>query len=78
MDGYSSHIGSFSDRNIHTGYTIRKMGDLMGYFSHFESANRTDAVIRNTQRAPMVFAGWEWMNPYENQINEAKKFPMLP
>lgn len=73
MDGYSRDIGSLSDWNTHTGYTIRRVGDLMGYFSHFESANRTDAVIRDTQRAPVVFAEWEWMSPYENQINEAKK-----
>lgn len=73
MDGYSRDIGSLSDWNIHTGYTVRRVADLMGYFAHFESGNRTDAVIRDTQRGPIVFAEWEWLSPYENRINEPEK-----
>ncbi|MFC3943245.1 hypothetical protein CCU68_25080 [Pseudomonas gingeri NCPPB 3146 = LMG 5327] len=73
MDGYSRDMGSTSDWNIHTGYTVRRVADLMGYFAHFESSNRTDAVIRDTLRAAVVFAEWEWLSPCENRINEPKK-----
>ncbi|KPA92101.1 hypothetical protein PF66_01685 [Pseudomonas asplenii] len=73
LDGYSRDWGSTSDWNIHTGYTVRRVADLMGYYAHFESSGRTDAVIRDAQKSAVVFAEWEWESPLENEINEPKK-----
>lgn len=73
MDGYNRDMGSLSDWNIHTGITVRRVGDLLGFFTHFESSNRTDAVVRDAQRSPILFAEWEWIDPSRQQIGEPKK-----
>ncbi|KPA95884.1 hypothetical protein PF70_04062 [Pseudomonas asplenii] len=73
LDGYSRDWGSTSDWNIHTGLTVRRVADLMGYYTHFESSGRTDAVIRDSNKAAVLFAEWEWKSPSPNRINEPKK-----
>ena len=73
LDNSYRDMGSTSDWNIHTGLTVRRVSDMMGYYAHFESGGRTDAVIRDSQKAPVLFAEWEWNSPCENEINEPKK-----
>ncbi|MGC4011836.1 MAG: hypothetical protein QM805_24290 [Pseudomonas sp.] len=73
VDGFNRDMGSRSDWNIHTGITVRRVADLMGYFAHFESSNRTDSVIRDAQRNAVAFAEWEWKSPAKSAINEPKK-----
>ncbi|QXI31160.1 hypothetical protein [Pseudomonas vanderleydeniana] len=73
LDNTYRDMGSTSDWNIHTGLTVRRVADLMGYYAHFESGGRTDAVIRDSQNSPVLFAEWEWCSPCENSINEPEK-----
>lgn len=73
MDGYSRDVGSVSDWNIHTGISVRRVADLLGLFTHFESSNRTDAVLRDNQGSPVLFAEWEWNDPSQIPINEPAK-----
>ncbi len=38
--GYATHIG----------ICVRSAADLMGYFTHFEHGNRTDAIIKDNNK----------------------------
>ena len=40
-------IGSRAEWTTHIGICVRSCADLMGYFTHFEQGNRTDAIIKN-------------------------------
>lgn len=73
LDGWNREHGSPSDWNIHTALTVRKTAELFGLFVHFESGNRTDAVIKDRLGTPVAFAEWEWQSPAETEINEPQK-----
>lgn len=73
LDGYHRDGGFTSDWTIHTGIVIRKVSDLLGIFTHFESGGRCDAVLRDNNNNPVVFAEWEWQSPAEVEINEISK-----
>ena len=73
VDTWFRDIGGRADWTTHISMTFRGCADLMGYFTHFETGGRTDAVIKNNKKSPLVFAEWEWDSPEKNKINEFKK-----
>ena len=51
-----------ADWTIHIGITVRSIADLMGLFTHFESGQRTDAILRGNRNEAMAALEWEWNN----------------
>jgi len=45
----------------------------MGYFTHFEHGNRTDAVIKDNKGMDVAHIEWEWQQPFKEGVNEIKK-----
>ena len=60
-----------SDWTIHTGIVVRRVADLMGFHSRFESGKRKDAVLRNTEQ-DVVALEWEWEGVWGNEIKKLK------
>ena len=73
LDGWNRDHGSVSDWTTHSAITFRNTADLFGYFVHFESGGKSDAVLRNSKKEPVAFAEWEWQDPVRNEINEPSK-----
>jgi hypothetical protein len=65
--------GSRAEWTTHIGICVRSAADLMGFFTHFEAGNRTDAVIKNTQDKAIANIEWEWTQPHKNTFNELDK-----
>ena len=59
LDGWNRESGSPSDWNVHSAVSVRKTAELFGLFVHFESGNRTDAVIRDRAKSAVAFVEWE-------------------
>jgi len=55
------------------GICIRSIADLLGYFTHFESGIRTDAVIKNNAGEAVANIEWEWKQPFREDVNEIQK-----
>jgi hypothetical protein len=66
-------FGSRAEWTIHIGICVRSCADLLGYFTHFEAGNRTDAVIRDNTGQDVVHVEWEWWNPRNEKVNEIEK-----
>ena len=45
----------------------------MGYFTHFEQGNRTDAVIKDNSQNDIAHIEWEWHQVFLENVNEIKK-----
>ena len=45
----------------------------MGYFTHFEHGNRTDAIIKDNKKNNVAHIEWEWMQPLKRGVNEVSK-----
>lgn len=58
---------------IHLGVVIRECADLLGYYSSFESGNRTDAVIHDSEDRIVANIEWEWIQPFREKVNEIEK-----
>lgn len=58
---------------IHLGLVVRECADLLGYYSSFESGNRTDAVIHNSEGRKIANIEWEWIQPFREKVNEIEK-----
>ncbi|MAY34882.1 MAG: hypothetical protein CMN84_02150 [Spongiibacteraceae bacterium] len=65
--------GSRAEWTTHIGICVRSSADLMGYFTHFEQGNRTDAVIRDNVGNDIAHIEWEWYQPLHEKFNEVKK-----
>ena len=65
--------GSRAEWTTHIGICVRACADLMGYFTHFEQGNRTDAVIRNNHGEDIAHIEWEWKQVITKNVNEIKK-----
>lgn len=65
--------GSRAEWTTHIGISVRACADLMGYFTHFEQGNRTDAVIRDNSGYDIAHIEWEWRQPFEERFNEIDK-----
>lgn len=48
---------------IHLGVCTRSTADLLGYFTHFESGGRSDAVIKDNKDNVIANIEWEWSEP---------------
>ncbi|KWD80580.1 hypothetical protein [Burkholderia ubonensis] len=66
-------MGSRAEWTTHIGICVRSAADLMGYFTHFEAGNRTDAVIKNAQNKGIANVEWEWTQPHKSTFNELDK-----
>ena len=66
-------IGSRAEWTTHIGICVRSCADLMGYFTHFEQGNRTDAVIRDNQGNDIAHIEWEWHQAFTEKVNEIQK-----
>ncbi len=44
--------------------------DLMGYYTHFQSGMRTDAVIKNNVGEAIANVEWERKQPFKEDVNE--------
>ena len=60
-----------SDWTIHTGIVVRRVADLMGFHSRFESGKRKDAVLRNTEQDAVALE-WEWEETWGNEVKKLK------
>ena len=65
--------GSRAEWTTHIGISVRACADLLGYFTHFEQGNRTDAVIRDNQGNDVAHIEWEWRQPIDEKFNELDK-----
>jgi hypothetical protein len=65
--------GSRAEWTTHIGISVRACADLMGYFTHFEQGNRTDAVIRDNTGYDVAHIEWEWWQPWQQRCNEIEK-----
>ncbi len=65
--------GTRAEWTTHIGICVRSSADLMGYFTHFEQGNRTDAVIKDNQGNDIAHIEWEWAQPYSEKVNEIRK-----
>jgi len=61
-----------SDWTIHIGIVVRRVADLMGFHSRFESGKRKDAVMRDTEQ-DVVALEWEWEGVWGNEIKKLKE-----
>jgi hypothetical protein len=58
----------------HIASTVKQCADLMGFFTCFESGNRTDAVIQTAERETWAKIEWEWHQPHDKvKVNEIQK-----
>jgi len=58
----------------HIASVIKQAADLLGYFTCFETGNRTDAVIQTAKRRSWAKVEWEWIQPrFEARVNEIQK-----
>ncbi len=67
------NIGSRAEWTTHIGICVRSCADLMGYFTHFEQGNRTDAVIRDNKGYDIAHIEWEWKQAFTEKVNEIEK-----
>lgn len=66
-------FGSRAEWTTHIGICVRSCDDLLGYFTHFEAGNRTDAVLKDNTGRDVVHIEWEWLNPRDPKVNEIRK-----
>lgn len=57
----------------HIATTVKQCADLMGYYTAFETGNRTDAVIQTATGRPWAKVEWEWAQPCRPKVNELDK-----
>lgn len=65
--------GSRAEWTTHIGICVRACADALGYFTHFEQGNRTDAVVRDNRGRDIAHIEWEWSQPYRDTVNEIDK-----
>lgn len=65
--------GSRAEWTTHIGICVRACADALGYFTHFEQGNRTDAVVRDNRGRDIAHIEWEWSQPYRESVNEIDK-----
>ena len=65
--------GSRAEWTTHIGICVRSCADLMGYFTHFEQGNRTDAIIKNNIGNDIAHIEWEWHQAFTEKVNEIQK-----
>jgi hypothetical protein len=67
-----------ADWTTHIGIVVRSTADLMGLFTHFESGQRTDAVLRDTN-GPVALLEWEWKSLHRGDaiVTEFEKLKRL-
>lgn len=61
------------DWTRHIAGTVRTAADIMGLFTHFESVNRIDAVLRDNKSATIAALEWEWLALHNGKLNEFTK-----
>ena len=66
-------FGSRAEWTTHIGICVRSCADLMGYFTHFEQGNRTDAVIKDNSQCDIAHIEWEWHQAFLENVNEIQK-----
>jgi hypothetical protein len=69
-----------ADWTTHIGIAVRTTADLMGWFTCFESGERTDALLRDSSKNVMAALEWEWNalhlanNEFEKLQERCKEF----
>ncbi len=66
-------LGKRAEWTTHIAVCVRTAADLLGYFTHFESGIRTDAVIKNASGTALANVEWEWKQPRHSDFNELEK-----
>lgn len=71
--------GQRADWTTHIGITVRSTADLLGFFTHFESGGRTDAILRDGIGRPVAAIEWEWLAIHrgDSDVNEFEKLNSL-
>ncbi len=70
LSEHHKRSGSRAEWTTHIGICVRSSADLMGYFTHFEQGNRTDAVIKDNKQNDIFHIEWEWTQPFKENVNE--------
>jgi hypothetical protein len=65
--------GGRAEWTTHIGFCVRACADVLGYFTHFEQGNRTDAVVRDNRGRDIAHIEWEWEQPFRAKVNEIQK-----
>ena len=66
-------LGKRAEWTLHIGFCVRSCADLLGFFTHFETGNRTDAVIKDNRGNDLIHIEWEWSEPRDKAVNEIRK-----
>jgi hypothetical protein len=71
-----------ADATIHIGVAVRATADLMGLFSHFESGQRTDCILKDNAGSAVAGIEWEWRDVIKKEkvdprVNEIQKLKGL-
>ena len=66
-------LGKRAEWTTHIAVCVRSAADLLGYFTHFETGNRTDAVIKDARGRSIANVEWEWTQPKADGFNELAK-----
>ena len=67
------HLGKRALWTTHISSVIKQCADLMGFFTCFETGNRTDAVIKKASDNIWAKVEWEWKELSDEKINELDK-----
>jgi hypothetical protein len=60
-----------SDWTIHIGIVVRRIADLMGLYTRFESGHRKDAVLRSFVGDEIAIE-WEWGGVWGKELEKLK------
>ncbi len=79
LHSYFRNQAQRADWTTHIGIAVRSTADLMGLFTHFESGERTDAVLRNNHCHPVAALEWEWnaLHRGDKAVTEFRKLQEL-
>jgi hypothetical protein len=67
-------VGERALWTTHIASTVKQCADLLGFFTRFETGNRTDAVVQKPlSRKNWAKIEWEWKQPFRETVNELDK-----
>ncbi len=73
MAATSKPRASRAELTTHIATCARGVADLLGFFTHFETGKRTDAVIKNAFGESVARIEWEYAQPNHKNFNELHK-----
>jgi hypothetical protein len=67
------HLARRAMWTTHIASVVKGCADLMGFFTRFETGNRTGAVIQKPSGGNWARIEWEWIQPFRSNVNEFEK-----